>query len=107
MNEVYKKSRLAPTLNELSVYPNAGLILSNTTQKLQCLYTKFYQAQNPGRSLDPLEFLPLELAQMVIENLCMRDRVYECNSDEKVMLTYDKNLSRCQQVMETVAGVLA
>ena len=47
-------------------------------QKLQSLYTKFRQAQNPGQSLDPLEFLPLELAEMVIENMEMRDRVYVC-----------------------------
>ena len=45
-------------------------------QKLQSLYAKLRQAQDPGKSLDPLEFLPLELAQMVIENLDMRDRVY-------------------------------
>ena len=51
------------------------LAWSNVAQKLQSMYTKLRQAQNPGKSLDPLEFLPLELAQMVIENLGMRDRV--------------------------------
>ncbi|KAG0652565.1 hypothetical protein D0Z07_0160 [Hyphodiscus hymeniophilus] len=47
----------------------------NERQKLQSFYNKLRQAQNPGKSLDPLEFLPLELAQMVVENLELRDRV--------------------------------
>ena len=43
---------------------------------LQSMHKKLRQAQDPGKSLDPLTFLPLELAQMIIENLEMRDRVY-------------------------------
>jgi F-box/TPR repeat protein Pof3 len=49
--------------------------MAKSLQKLQSLYNKLRQAQDPGKSLDPLQFLPLELAQMVIENLGMRDRV--------------------------------
>lgn len=43
---------------------------------LQSMHNKLRQTQDPGKSLDPLTFLPLELAQMIIENLEMRDRVY-------------------------------
>jgi F-box/TPR repeat protein Pof3 len=39
------------------------------------MFNKLRQAQDPGKSLDPLAFLPLELAQMVMQNLGMRDRV--------------------------------
>jgi F-box/TPR repeat protein Pof3 len=44
-------------------------------QKLQSVYTELRQAQNPGKSRDPLEYLPFELAEMVCLNLPMRDRV--------------------------------
>lgn len=47
-----------------------------TSQKLQLVYNQFRQAQAPTKSRDPLEYLPLELAEMVCLNLSMRDRMY-------------------------------
>lgn len=44
-------------------------------QTLQSMFNKLRRAQDPGKSLDPLEFLPLELAEMVMQHLEMRDRV--------------------------------
>jgi F-box/TPR repeat protein Pof3 len=44
-------------------------------QKLQLVYNQFRQAQTPEKSHDPLEYLPLELAEMVCLNLSMRDRM--------------------------------
>ncbi|KAE9375308.1 hypothetical protein N431DRAFT_542865 [Stipitochalara longipes BDJ] len=43
--------------------------------KLQSVYNQLRIAQTPGKSRDPLEYLPLELAEMVCLNLSMRDRV--------------------------------
>jgi F-box/TPR repeat protein Pof3 len=37
---------------------------------------KLRRAQDPGMSLDPLQYLPLELAELVVQSLEMRDRVY-------------------------------
>lgn len=45
--------------------------------KLQKEYTKLRKALDPGRSRDPLEYLPLEMAEIVIEHLDVRDRVYD------------------------------
>lgn len=42
---------------------------------LQSMFNKLRQALDPGKCLDPLAFLPLELAQMVVQNLEMRDLV--------------------------------
>lgn len=42
--------------------------------KLQTVYNQLRYAQNPGKSRDPLEYLPLELAEMICLNLSMRDR---------------------------------
>lgn len=39
------------------------------------MFNKLLRAQNPTKSLDPLEYLPIELATMVAQNLNMRDRV--------------------------------
>lgn len=49
------------------------LLISMKT--LQSMYNKLLRAQNPTKSLDPLEYLPIELAQLVIHHLGMRDRV--------------------------------
>lgn len=38
------------------------------------MFNKLRQAQDPGKTYDPLELLPLELAEMVCLNLSMRDR---------------------------------
>lgn len=40
------------------------------------MFNKLRRAQDPGKSLDPLQYLPLELAELVVQNLEMRDRVY-------------------------------
>lgn len=40
------------------------------------MFNRLRRAQDPGKSLDPLAFLPIELAEMVMQNLGMRDRVY-------------------------------
>lgn len=74
-------------------------------QKLQSLYTKLRQAQDPGKSLDPLEFLPLELAQMVIENLGMRDRVCVQTYDSQSTADIMQSLSCCDEIMEALTGV--
>jgi len=47
-----------------------------TPQKLQSVYNHLRHAQDPGKSRDPLEYLPLELAEMICLNLSMRDRTY-------------------------------
>lgn len=41
------------------------------------MYNKLHLAQNPGKILDPLQFLPLEVALMVCQYLNTRDRVYD------------------------------
>ena len=46
-------------------------------QKLQSIFNKLRQTQNKDKCLDPLQFLPIELAEMVCQNLTMRDRVYD------------------------------
>ncbi|KAM3074201.1 hypothetical protein ACMFMG_002978 [Clarireedia jacksonii] len=43
--------------------------------KLQAMFSKLQKSQEPRKCLDPLTYLPLELAQMVTERLDMRDRV--------------------------------
>ena len=50
------------------------------------MYNKLRQAQDPGKSRDPLEFLPLELAQIVIQQLNLRDQVYVHPLDNNVFL---------------------
>ncbi|KAH8687214.1 hypothetical protein BGZ60DRAFT_521877 [Tricladium varicosporioides] len=47
----------------------------NERALLQSIYNKMRLALDPGKTLDPLEFLPLELAQMVCQHLAMRDKV--------------------------------
>ncbi|KAF4633666.1 hypothetical protein G7Y89_g4458 [Cudoniella acicularis] len=47
----------------------------NDRTLLQSIFNKMRLAQDPGKSLDPLEYLPLELAEMICQNLTMRDRV--------------------------------
>ncbi|KAH8589686.1 hypothetical protein B0O99DRAFT_331748 [Bisporella sp. PMI_857] len=47
----------------------------NDRTTLQSMYNKLRIAQNPGKSLDPLQFLPLELVQMVLQYLTIRDHV--------------------------------
>ncbi|KAG9234324.1 hypothetical protein BJ875DRAFT_17711 [Amylocarpus encephaloides] len=42
---------------------------------IQSMFNKMKRAQDPEKSLDPLRFLPLELAVMIVHNLAMRDRV--------------------------------
>jgi F-box/TPR repeat protein Pof3 len=39
------------------------------------MFNKLRQAQDPGKSRDPLQYLPLELAEMVCQHLSMRDKV--------------------------------
>lgn len=39
------------------------------------MYLELCQIYNVGKSRDPLEKLPIEIAQMVCEYLSMRDRV--------------------------------
>ena len=41
------------------------------------MFNKLRQTQNKDKCLDPLKFLPIELAEMVCEYLAMRDRVYD------------------------------
>ena len=43
---------------------------------LQSMFNKSKRALDPQKVLDPLVFLPLELAEMVCQCLAMRDRVY-------------------------------
>ncbi|PQE21115.1 f-box domain protein [Rutstroemia sp. NJR-2017a WRK4] len=43
--------------------------------KLQAMFSKLQNLQEPRKCLDPLTYLPLELAQMITEELSMRDRV--------------------------------
>lgn len=38
------------------------------------MFNKLLRALNPTKSLDPLEYLPNELALLVIQNLRIRDR---------------------------------
>ena len=40
------------------------------------MVNKLRRGQDAGKSLDPLQYLPLELAQLVCQNLGVRDRVY-------------------------------
>lgn len=42
---------------------------------LQSMFNKLHRAQDSGKTLDPLQYLPLELAELVVRNLEMRDRV--------------------------------
>ncbi|KAE8445648.1 hypothetical protein EG329_012945 [Mollisiaceae sp. DMI_Dod_QoI] len=44
-------------------------------QLLQGQYNKLLRAMNPGRSLDPLQYLPFELGVMICKHLELRDRV--------------------------------
>ncbi|TAQ84769.1 hypothetical protein B7494_g6925 [Chlorociboria aeruginascens] len=47
----------------------------NDRTKLEAMFRKLQEKQAPRKSLDPLEYLPLELAEMVCQNLEIRDRV--------------------------------
>ncbi|CAG8951570.1 hypothetical protein HYFRA_00007486 [Hymenoscyphus fraxineus] len=42
---------------------------------LQSMFNALKRARDPEKNLDPLQFLPLELAQLVCHHLSMRDRV--------------------------------
>ena len=42
---------------------------------LQSMFIKLHHAQNPEKTRDPLQYLPLELAEIIVQNLGMRDRV--------------------------------
>lgn len=50
-------------------------IANAVLQILQDQYNKLRRAMNPKKTLDPLAYLPLELAVMVCKHLAMRDRV--------------------------------
>ena len=49
---------------------------NSNLQILQSMFNKLRQSFDPGKCLDPLAFLPFELAEMVMHHLEMRDRVY-------------------------------
>ena len=49
--------------------------MTDVSQMLQKMYRKLRESLGIGKIYDPLEFLPLELAQMICNHLSMRDRV--------------------------------
>jgi len=51
------------------------------------MFTKLRNALNPGISRDPLMYLPLEMVEIIIDHLDMRDRVY----DDLSRLNYSAN----------------
>jgi F-box/TPR repeat protein Pof3 len=40
------------------------------------MFNRLRYALDPGKTRDPLEYLPLEMAEIVIKHLNMRDRMY-------------------------------
>lgn len=49
---------------------------NSSIQALQLIFNKLRRSMNPGAILDPFQYLPLEIAEMVLHHLQMRDRVY-------------------------------
>ncbi|EPE29442.1 RNI-like protein [Glarea lozoyensis ATCC 20868] len=47
----------------------------NDRTLLQTMFNKVRRALNPSKSLDPLQYLPLEIAEMICHNLAVRERV--------------------------------
>lgn len=53
-------------------YPSSNNLV---LQKMQEVYNKLRRAMKPTQSLDPLGYLPTEIAVMVCRHLSVRDRV--------------------------------
>jgi F-box/TPR repeat protein Pof3 len=52
------------------------MLTPDNKQTLQLQFNKLRQSLDPGKCLDPFTYLPIELAELVMQNLQVRDRVY-------------------------------
>jgi len=57
------------------------------------MFNKAKRALEPEKVLDPLVFLPIELAEMVCQYLTMRDRVYVASNCDCHTNTFAKSAS--------------
>lgn len=72
------------------------------------MFNKLQRKLAPSKNLDPLVMLPTELAEIVCQNLDMRDRVYDFPLWwlNIILTNHQQDLPLCFKVMEAFARVL-
>lgn len=51
-------------------------MLTYRVKTLQSMFNKLQKSLAPSKTLDPLSYLPIELAEMIAQQLSIRERMY-------------------------------